>query len=60
MILVPLFDLKFLTEFAAGGVGISKSAAPASAAKFSVGCGAKLVDRPKLRDRHCDVIRQGW
>jgi hypothetical protein len=23
MILVPLFDLKFLTEFAAGGVGTS-------------------------------------
>src|SRR5947209_1584080 len=27
MILVPLFDLKFLIEFAAGGVGTSKSAA---------------------------------
>ena len=27
MILVPLFDLKFLTEFAAGGVGNFKSAA---------------------------------
>jgi hypothetical protein len=27
MILVPLFDLKFLTEFAAGDVGTFKSAA---------------------------------
>jgi hypothetical protein len=27
MILVPLFDLKFLTEFTAGGVGTSKFAA---------------------------------
>jgi hypothetical protein len=27
MILVPLFDLKFLTEFAAGGVRNFKSAA---------------------------------
>jgi hypothetical protein len=30
MILVPLFDFKFLTEFAAGGVGTSKSAALAT------------------------------
>src|SRR5262245_555422 len=30
MILVPLFDLKFLDEFAAGGAGTSKSAALAS------------------------------
>jgi hypothetical protein len=34
MILVPLFDLKFLNELAVGGAGISKSAARAPRPEF--------------------------
>ena len=45
---MPLFDLKFLTEFAAGGVGTSISGISAGALADGMGCLGVTIGRTEL------------
>src|SRR6266567_4506107 len=56
MILVPLFDLKFLTEFAAGGVGTSNRRHSNSLILCGFDWPNRQVERADRMLRFCEIL----